>query len=564
MKANPAVMRRKAVNASPNLVPFAVTFAHVLLAPYTKVEESFTLHAVHDVLAYGPRATSLPLCDHVTFPGALPRSFLPPVLLGLLSYPLSAAGVASGLVRSKLDVQVLVRLVLAALFSHTFNHLCKTVRMRFGPEVRFWFTLLSLTSFHIPFYAGRTLPNFVALPGVLLSTSLLLRAGSKTSPPIVNVKRTRNAVLLFTALATVVRLELALFLLPTALSLVLIRRASLAQVIAWGSLGGFGSLAISAPLDYLLWRPTIPHPSLPTFTSPLQIIWPELSAMHFNALQGNSAEWGVMPFHYYFTNSLPKLLLSSSLLLPVGLGVWFLRSAGARAGGKAGAKVEEGVGEVLRLFGLGIATLLGAMSCIGHKEWRFIIYALPILQLIAALAAAGLWSFPYPRLRPLVRLGLFGLVGVNLASTAVMTFLSVHNYPGGEVWKALERLPGVQERSITVHFPSYPLQTGATLFTFLHQASPLDASAWPNPALPAHQTPAWIYSKSEAEEYATPATLRETQVDYVVTEDWQSYVEGGWDVIDEITGLDGVGRDGKYGVTVKWGRKLGILGRGQA
>ena len=32
---------------------FAVAWAHVLLAPYTKVEESFNLHATHDVLMYG-------------------------------------------------------------------------------------------------------------------------------------------------------------------------------------------------------------------------------------------------------------------------------------------------------------------------------------------------------------------------------------------------------------------------------------------------------------------------------------------------------------------------------
>jgi len=36
-----------------DLALLATAWSHVLLAPYTKVEESFNLHAVHDVLMYG-------------------------------------------------------------------------------------------------------------------------------------------------------------------------------------------------------------------------------------------------------------------------------------------------------------------------------------------------------------------------------------------------------------------------------------------------------------------------------------------------------------------------------
>ncbi|WWC66278.1 uncharacterized protein I206_100179 [Kwoniella pini CBS 10737] len=566
MKVSPGVARRKLINALPNVLPFIVTLSHVLLSPYTKVEESFTLHAVHDVLTYGLDISKLPHWDHITFPGAVPRSFLPPIILGLLSYPASTLGIITGLIRTKVDVQIAIRLVLASIFSHTFNHLAKTLRGRYGPSIRIWFTILSLTSFHIPYYAGRTLPNFMALPGVLLSISLILRSGSKSAPSNVTTKRQRTAIILLTALSTVVRLELALLLIPTALSLVILRRASLAQVVGWGMLGGFGSLAISSPMDYILWRPTIPHPSLPTFTSTWQILWPEVSAFHYNLVQGQSSNWGIMSWHYYFSNSLPKILLASFPLAALAGIVWFIRLLGIKVGGKEGGKLNEGVGEIVKVFGAGIVALAGSMSFVGHKEWRFIIYAVPIIQIIASFAAAALWNFPYTRPKFLVRLGLVGLISINIGATVILTFVSMNNYPGGEVWRNLEKLPKGQNETITIHFPSYPLQTGSTLFTFIHENIPFASYQGPYGLFPKQKRPIWIYSKSEDEEFSTSDGLWNNDIDYVVTGDWNNFLDSEgeakkWEIVSEINGLEGVSRGGKYGVNVRWGRKLVILGR---
>ena len=89
-----------------DLFVLVVAWVHVLLAPYTKVEESFNLHATHDVLMYGVRPSVLPKYDHVTFPGAVPRTFVGSILLAWISTPFIIWWNALGLVSTKFDLQI--------------------------------------------------------------------------------------------------------------------------------------------------------------------------------------------------------------------------------------------------------------------------------------------------------------------------------------------------------------------------------------------------------------------------------------------------------------------------
>lgn len=75
------------------LIP-AFILIHLYVAPYTKVEESFNIQAIHDILVHG-----LPLTgneadffaqnyDHVSFPGSVPRTFAGALGLAGLVKPL--------------------------------------------------------------------------------------------------------------------------------------------------------------------------------------------------------------------------------------------------------------------------------------------------------------------------------------------------------------------------------------------------------------------------------------------------------------------------------------------
>lgn len=138
---------------------FLVPLLHLLVSPYTKVEESFNLQATHDILIYGTPTTSigsrLAAYDHFTFPGAVPRSFTGAVLLAGVSQPIVA-------VLGFQHAQFVVRAVLGAFNAWTLLVFRRSVGKAYGQSVARWWVVLTVSQFHVMYYLTRTLPNMFA------------------------------------------------------------------------------------------------------------------------------------------------------------------------------------------------------------------------------------------------------------------------------------------------------------------------------------------------------------------------------------------------------------------
>lgn len=125
---------------------------------------------------------------------------------------------------------------------------------------------------------------------------------------------------------------------------------------------------------------------------------------------------------------MPKLLLSSTFLVPIG----FL------ADRRLNALVVQAL------------SFVAYFSFLGHKEWRFIIYAVPLLNIAAARGARALsvflctprkyflHRFAYSVSRPKGTLfgrvcfaAFAGMLFINMLYTLAYTYASAENYPGG-------------------------------------------------------------------------------------------------------------------------------------
>ena len=196
-----------------NLLLLAAVLVHIAVCPYTKVEESFNLQAMHDILNHGG---DLEAYDHHRFPGVVPRTFLPPCVVSCLSFPLTVLSQLAGW--SKMSQQYIVRAVLGWLVIGAFSLYRSAVRERYGPTVSLFLSLLTLSQFHLIFYSSRPLPNTMALVPVLLSLSCWLHS--------------RLELFIFSAAGAilVLRGELAMFLGAVLLMELLVRKVNLDSV----------------------------------------------------------------------------------------------------------------------------------------------------------------------------------------------------------------------------------------------------------------------------------------------------------------------------------------------
>ncbi|KDQ29636.1 glycosyltransferase family 22 protein [Pleurotus ostreatus PC15] len=442
----------------------ASAWFHVILAPYTKVEESFNLHATHDVLMYGTNPLSdfasenLYKYDHFIFPGAVPRTFLGSLALAYLAAPFLHIANAFNFAQSKVDLQIIVRLVLATLNALGLILIRRAVSGRFGRSVASFYTLLTISQFHLPFWMGRTLPNMFALFPVNVSTSILI---SPSANPYAQRRAGLKAICIIIFTAVVFRAELALLLVPIIIQHLyrsVFRSytflSTVRQLLVVGATTGVISITLTTAVDSYFWD---------RFNSPL---WPEFSSVWFNIVEGKSVEWGV------------SVAISNLLgFLPP------------------------------QAFIDGISTrhdhLDGPREAEQDKEWRFIIYVVPVFNVAAARALAWANNFGSGKgesqrrgfvsklLSLPLRLLPFGCLAINIAVTVLLVLSSRRNYPGGEAMHVFHSLlPSGSQEYVHVHICNLAAQTGASLFTQTH--SPPNLITHPN------NDTSVVYSKTES------------------------------------------------------------------
>ena len=189
----------------------ATMLLHLFAAPYTKVEESFNMQAMHDFLFHREALDSY---DHHMFPGVVPRSFLGALLVSAVAAPFHLAAQLAG--ASRFASQYIVRGVLGLLSVGAASSLRAALHDRFGHAASVSYVLLTVAQFHLPFYWSRSLPNTIALVLTTLSFAYWVRghgfAEVRETERARCRENLRTSIGLLTAAAVVFRCDVVILL----------------------------------------------------------------------------------------------------------------------------------------------------------------------------------------------------------------------------------------------------------------------------------------------------------------------------------------------------------------
>jgi len=542
------------------LLAFA-TLAHLAAAPFTKVEESFGMQAIHDLLFLGPR--KLKQFDHSQFPGVVPRTFLAPAAVAAAASLPLALLLRFGVV-AKLAAGVFARATLAMFSVAALSRLRGAVELAFGRQASVFLALLTSLQFHLPFYFSRTLPNTFA---TVVTTVALADWVDGRAP--------RRALVLLAAAAAALRCDVLLLAGVVGLHLLLTATLPFLGAVAASLAGGLGAAAASVAFDSPFWgRGALSEAASKEFSwSSSRLVWPELLVLLFNApssssssstsatgvVSSASSHWGTSPWHWYLSSALPRAMGAAGLL---GLAWAVAFSKGDEK--KKTTKTTTTKFVSARHAAAVAAGFVALYSFLPHKELRFLMPVLPLFNVVAAVGLAGIWgggdddggggekgearskrtkakrsSFSLSFATLLLR----SLAAAALAATAATTGLSLaaasKNYPGGVALERLHALVEEQEGAgrggkagadFVVHVDVAAAQQGITRFG--ERSSPASASS--SASSSSSSSSSWSYSKDET---LKPAELFGAGFTHLVSE--LSGVPG-FELIEAVEGFSGL------------------------
>ncbi|CAD6197674.1 unnamed protein product [Caenorhabditis auriculariae] len=399
-----------------------VAVVHLMLAPATKVEESFNVQATHDLLFIPP--WNLTQYDHMSFPGVVPRTFAGPIALAVTAAPFSL--IMRFFEVSKLWNLILVRGILLLVNVLAFLNFARCVRKYYGEVTAVYLRIIVATQFHFLFYASRPLPNTFALPFALLVFQRCFD------------NRYESAVRWATASVFLFRCELVLLYAPLFLPAIFYGRLPLLGpdgAIINGVRTAVKVLAVTVPIDSYFWG---------------RYVWPEGEVAIFNILLNKSHEYGTSPFLWYFYSALPRALLASLMLVPLGV------------------ILDRRLRRIVAIC----LIFVFLYSFLPHKELRFIIYIFPVLSLAAAVVFARMsinrnkgW------IRYLLFFACYVHIFANISATLTLSTASARNYPGADAINYLQwHMRFDRNKPVNVYIDNACAQTGVNRFMQAYEA----------------------------------------------------------------------------------------------